>query len=87
MTERMRSQIQVAKIRTNPIWASEKMHPGSLWKFSEPSQIDGEPGADPEHAGGIIYTIWPQEELNDTAGERDIRVFLVTLLSLRPRPG
>lgn len=69
------------------VWASEKMHPGSLWKFSEHSQMDGEPGADPEQAGGIIHTIWPQEELNDSTGEKDVQVILFTLLSLRPRPG
>ena len=34
-------------------------------------QLRGGPGADPELAGGIIYPIWPVEELESVVGERD----------------
>ncbi len=30
-----------------------------LWRFSGHVQLVGEPEADPEHAGGITYLIWP----------------------------
>ncbi len=55
---------------------------------SEHVQLGGNPRADPEHAGGIMYPIWTgehlgiaQEELEDVAEETDV---WATLLSLLP---
>ncbi len=72
VTKRMRLQIQVAKM-------------SFLWRLSRPVQLVGDPRVDPEHAGEIIYLIWP----GNTSGSprRSWKTLLGSLLPPRPSPG
>lgn len=43
------------------------MHPGYV-----PGQVQpgGDPGADPAHAGEVMFLSWPGNALEDVAGEK-----------------
>lgn len=62
---------------------------GFHWRISRPNQLVGDSRTNPEHAGEMIYLIWPgnaahitQEELEDIARKMDVWTNLLSLLPL-----
>ena len=62
VTDSVRSETRVAELRVEPLlrgfsWLGCPLV-ASLWRLFGHVQLGAGPGADPEHAGGIVYPLW-----------------------------